>query len=189
MRGLKSATSNVSLIWVHYPSIVYLVVGKSAACAVTSLLRDIMKGSVHWGKSHAEVCVCRLFRRCGTWRGAAVCRAARSIEANAWSCTRRWCAYVHHLSFNFGWHSSMVFSHGNVGKLWCASICCVERTMCKCLKISVKTLLIRIFFVYLPAFMRVAPSRTRSLWGAKCLKASDLECNKADINNFLIINF
>ena len=44
------------------------------------------------------------------------------------------------------------FSSRNVGKLWCASICCVGETVCKCLKISAKTLHFQIFFVYLRAF-------------------------------------
>ena len=82
------------------------------------------------------------------------------------------------------WALKHGFSHCNVGKLWCASICCVKQTMRKCLKISVKTLLIQIFFVYLPAFMRVMPSRTRRTLGYKCLKTNNLECNKAEIDNF-----
>lgn len=38
--------SNVSLIWVQSPSIMLLIVWKSAACAVTSVLWDIRKGCV-----------------------------------------------------------------------------------------------------------------------------------------------
>ena len=38
--------SNVSLIWVQSPSIMLLIVWKSVACAVTSVLWDIRKGCV-----------------------------------------------------------------------------------------------------------------------------------------------
>ena len=76
------------------------------------------------------------------------------------------------------------FSQCDVGKLWCASICCLKRTKRKCLKISVKTLLFQIFFVYLPAFMRVTPSCARRVTGIKSLKVSEIECNKAEIDNF-----
>ena len=38
--------SNVRLIWVQPPSIMFLMVWKSAACAVTSVLRGVRKGVV-----------------------------------------------------------------------------------------------------------------------------------------------
>ena len=43
---VKFVASNVSLIWVQSPSIMLLMVWKSAACAVTSVRWDIRKGCV-----------------------------------------------------------------------------------------------------------------------------------------------
>ena len=43
---VSSVTNNVRLIWVQSPSIMFLRVGKSAACAVTSALWGIRKGDV-----------------------------------------------------------------------------------------------------------------------------------------------
>ena len=173
--------SNVSPIWVQSPSIMLLIVWKSAACAVTSVLWDIRKGCV-LEENLMQSVVCRTMYWRGVMLTAVVCRGVPD-KGEAWSCTRGWCAYVHLLSFNFLSHKAWFFVC-NVGKLWCASICCVKQTMRKCLKISVKTLLFQIFFVYLPAFMRVMPSRMWSTRRVKCLKTNNLECNKAEINNF-----
>ena len=135
------------------------------------------------GKSHAG---CRMSYCVATWRkdywGVMLCNLP----------DKGWCEKLYEGMVCFVyitcrltlWASKHGFSHYDVGKLWCASICCVKRTMRKCLKISVKTLLFQIFFVYLPAFMRVMPSCARSATGVKCLKESKIECNKAEIDNF-----
>ena len=133
------------------------------------------------GKSHAE---CRMSCYVATWRKVdcgGMPRCARHKYAGVVRGDDVLMCITCRLTL---WALKHGFSHCNVGKLWCASICCVKQTMRKCLKISVKTLLIQIFFVYLPAFMRVMPSRTRSNERVKCLKTSKLECNKAEINNF-----
>ena len=134
------------------------------------------------GESHAE---CRMSYYVLTWRNV-------NCGGMPWCARQSWSMKLYegddvlmYISCRLTlWASEHGFSHCNVGKLWCASICCVSETMRKCLKISVKTLLFQIFFVYLPAFMRVMPSRTRSALRAKCLKTNNLECNKAEINNF-----
>ena len=175
-------TSNVSLIWVLNPSIVSLAVGKSAACVVTSLLWGVRKGDALWGKSHAG---CRMSSIVMMWRAKCyggelwfardrvMHGVVRGDDVRVYISCRLTC-----------WASEHGFSRRNVGKLWCASICCVRETVCKCLKISVKTLHFQIFFVYLPAFMRVTPSCARRVTGVKSLKVSRIECNKAEIDNF-----
>ena len=175
-------TSNVSLIWAQSLSIVFLVVGKSAIRVVTSLLWDMRKGYVLWGESHAgcrtsSVAMMWCVDSCGDMSWCALCRLMHGVVRGDDVLMYITCRLTPR-------GSKCGFPSRNVGKLRWASICCVKEKMRKCLKISVKTLQFQIFFVYLPAFMRVMPSRTRSRRWVKYLKVSDLECNKAEINNF-----
>ena len=162
----------------------YYVAQSMEKCCVCSNFCAVghKEGLCARGESHAG---CRMSYCVLTWRivncGVVPCSARHKLKHEV----VRGDDVLMYISCRLtSWAPKHGFSHCNVGKLWCASICCVKQTMRKCLKISVKTLLIQIFFVYLPAFMRVMPSRTRSALRAKCLKTNNLECNKAEINNF-----
>ena len=89
----------VRLIWVQSPSIMFLIVGKSAACAVTSALWGMRKGDVLEENlmQVSYVVLCNDVAQSELRWCAVVC----PTDVDAWSCTRGWCAYVHHLSFNF----------------------------------------------------------------------------------------
>ena len=163
----------------------YYVFRSGEKCCVCSNFRAMghEEGWCAGGKSHAG---CRMSYCVAAWRegycGSVLCNLP----------DRCWCEKLYEGMMCFVcitcrltlWASKHGFSQCDVGKLWCASICCVKRTMRKCLKISVKTLLIQIFFVYLPAFMRVTPSCARWATWVKSLKESEIECNKAEIDNF-----
>lgn len=103
------------------------------------------------------------------WLYAVVCR-------HRFCCVKLYegmmCVGVHHLSFDFVGRWAW-FSSSNVGELLCTSICRVDKTAPKCLKISEKTLHIQIFFVYLPAFCaHCALTYVRSEWQFEVLRWS-----------------